>query len=28
VYGAVQQKLNYYLERYRKIKKEFEDPEE
>ncbi len=28
VYGAVQKKLKYYLERYRKIKKEFEDPEE
>jgi lon-related putative ATP-dependent protease len=28
VYGAVQKKLKYYLERSRKIKKEFEDPEE
>jgi lon-related putative ATP-dependent protease len=28
VYGAVQKKLKYYLERSRKIKKEFEDQEE
>ena len=28
VYGAVQKKLNHYLERLQKIKKEFEDIEE
>jgi predicted ATP-dependent protease len=28
VYGAVQKKLKYYLERFQKIKKEFEDQEE
>jgi predicted ATP-dependent protease len=28
VYGAVQKKLKYYLERSQKIKKEFEDQEE
>jgi predicted ATP-dependent protease len=28
VYGAVQKKLKYFLERSQKIKKQFEDPEE
>jgi hypothetical protein len=28
VYGAVQKKLKYYLERFQKIKKEFESLEE